>query len=66
MEVAKNKKYTNQEYKFICELLWGGVPTDRNWAEETGMFKEEAPKILAKYPMLDKSFFDVALQKNKD
>jgi hypothetical protein len=51
-------KLTNQQYKFVCELLWGGVPVDRIWAEETRLFKQEAPIILEKYPMLDKSFFE--------
>lgn len=50
--------YTSQQYKFVCELLWGGVPTDRVQAEESSFFKSEAPKILAEYPMLDKSFFE--------
>jgi hypothetical protein len=50
-------KFTNQQYKFVCELLWGGVPIDRLWAEETKLFQQEYPKILNKYPMLDKSFF---------
>ena len=48
---------TNQQYKFVCELLWGGVPIDKNWAENSKLFQTEAPIILAKYPMLDKSFF---------
>ena len=51
-------KYTNQQYKFICELIWGGVPIDKQWAEETRLFKEQAPVILENYPMLDKSFFE--------
>ena len=52
------KKYTEKEYKFICSLLCGGVPIDRNWYEGTSIFKTEASKILAKYPELDKSFFE--------
>jgi hypothetical protein len=51
-------KLTNQQYKFICEILWGGVPVDRIWAEDSKLFIESAPKILEKYPYLDKSFFD--------
>jgi hypothetical protein len=51
-------KYSNQEYKFICELLWGGVPIDREWAEQAKPFVDQADKILEKYPMLDKSFFE--------
>jgi len=54
----KKEKLTNQQYKFICELLWGGSPVDRSWAEGTKLFELEAPKILEKYPMLDKSFFE--------
>lgn len=58
MKAEETLKITNQQYKFICELLWGGVPVDRGWAEETRYFKTEAPKILEMYPMLDKSFFE--------
>lgn len=47
----------NSEYKFVCELLWGGVPIDKEWAEGTAIFKINAPLILKQYPMLDKSFF---------
>ncbi len=54
-----DKKLTNQEYKFACEMLWGGVPVDRTWAEETNLFKTQAPLILAKYPMLDKTDWKV-------
>ncbi len=57
-------KLTNQQYKFICELLWGGPPVDRDWAEGTKLFEAEAPKILEKYPMLDKSFFEQNAKKN--
>jgi hypothetical protein len=58
METSKDKKLSNQEYKFVCQILWGSVPIDREWAEGTKLFEIEAPKILAKYPMLDKSFFE--------
>jgi len=51
-------KLTNKEYVFVCELIWGGAPVDIEWGEQTSIFKENAPKILEKYPMLDKSFFD--------
>ena len=48
---------TIQQYKFISELIWGNVPIDRIWAEETTIYKEQAPKLIEQYPMLDKSFF---------
>lgn len=51
-------KLTNQQYKFICELLWGCVPIDKDWATKTNFFEIEAPKILIDYPMLDKSFLE--------
>lgn len=51
-------KYTKPEYEFVCSLLWGSVPVDRKAAEETPMFKTEAPKLLEKYPKLDKSFHE--------
>ena len=51
-------KLSNQQYRFICELIWGGAPVDRNWAEGTKLFQQECPKLLAEYPMLDKSFFE--------
>ena len=52
------EKLTNQQYRFVCELLWGGVPVERSWAEETPIFKANATRMLKEYPMLDKSFFD--------
>lgn len=52
------KTYTNQEFKFICELIWGGVPVDKNWVYQSELFKNNADKILDNYPMLDKSFFN--------
>ncbi len=58
MENNTKSKYSNQQYKFICEILWGGSPIDRIWAEGTNLFKAQADKILEKYPMLDKSFFN--------
>ena len=58
MSIDKINKLTNQQYKFICEIIWGGAPIDRAWAEGTNLFKQRAPEILEKYPMLDKSFFE--------
>jgi len=55
----------NNEYRFVCELIWGGVPVDRQWAEQTPIFINNAPKILEKYPMLDKSFFENHYNINK-
>lgn len=59
-------KFTSQQYKFICELLWGGVPVERDWAEETPIFRQEGPKILEKYPKLDNSFFEQAKQEQNE
>lgn len=56
--MKEKSNLTNQQYKFVCELLWGGVPVERVWAEETTMFKSNVSKILEGYPMLDKSFFE--------
>ena len=53
-----DSKLSKQQYKFICELIWGCVPIDKSWAEESSIFKQNAPVILKKYPMLDKSFFE--------
>jgi len=60
MEQAKQffDKLSNQQYSFVCELIWGGVPVDRDWAEGTKIFQQNAPDILKQYPMLNKSFFD--------
>lgn len=54
----EKSKYTPQQYKFICELIWGGVPVDRKQAEESAYFKDRADKILEQYPKLDVSFFE--------
>ena len=52
------EKLTKQQHKFVCEILWGGPPEDREWAESTPLYQKEAPVILKRYPMLDKSFFE--------
>ena len=57
LEINKSK-YTAQQYKFISELIWGGVPTNRKEAEESSLFKDRADKILEQYPKLDVSFFE--------
>jgi hypothetical protein len=56
--MKNESKLTTAQYKFCCELIWGGVPIDRAHAEESALFKDRAPKILEEYPMLDKSFFE--------
>ena len=48
-------KLSNQQYRFVCEMLWGGVPVDKTWAEETAIFKANAARIIQEYPLLDKS-----------
>lgn len=60
----EKKKLSSQQYRFCCELIWGGPPVDRAWAEGTKLFQQEAPKILEKYPMLDKSFNDEIAKHN--
>lgn len=57
LEINKSK-YTFAQYKFISELIWGGVPTNRKEAEESSFFKDRADKILEQYPKLDVSFFE--------
>ena len=58
-------KITDKQYRFICQILWGGYPVDKDQAIQTKKFEDEAPKILDKYPMLDKSFFELNENKNK-
>lgn len=58
------EKLSDKQVRFVCELIWGNIPInnkgkmDRDWIEKTPIFIHRAPEILAKYPMLDKSFFD--------
>ena len=52
------EKITSKQYNFICELIWGVVPIDKDWAMNTKKFQEDGIKILEKYPQLDKSFFN--------
>ena len=49
------EKLTNQQYRFVSEIVWGCSPIDRKWAEETSIFKNMKDKILKDYPLLDKS-----------
>lgn len=55
-------KLSTQEYKFVCELLYGNVPVDRKMTEESPYFQSNYKRILEEYPKLDASFFE----KHKD
>lgn len=59
MNVAEKSKLTKSQYKFVSEMLWGGEPIDRAWAEETSIFKSNYEEILRKYPMLDRTDFKI-------
>ena len=48
-------KLTTKQYNFISQILWGCIPVDRKWAEETNIFKTRYQEILDKYPKLDAS-----------
>ena len=48
-------KLTYKQYKFISEIIWGCVPIDRIWAEQTNIFQSKYKEILRRYPLLDKS-----------
>jgi len=56
------EKLTDKQMRFVCELIWGNIPSDKNykmdrvWIEATPIFNQRASEILTKYPMLDKSF----------
>lgn len=39
----------NKDEKFVCEMLWGGVPVDVGWARETKMFQEGMKKFAEGY-----------------
>lgn len=51
------KLYSEKQFRFVCELIWGCVPVDREWAMGTPIFREKAPQLLEQYPLLDESFF---------
>jgi hypothetical protein len=55
----EEKKLSRKEIVFCCELIWGHVPEDTNWILQSNLFKSESIKILEKYPMLDKSFWEI-------
>lgn len=38
-------KNLNSEEKFICEIIWGGVPVDVDWVRSSKLFKEEKIKF---------------------
>lgn len=52
------EKITTKQYNFICELIWGVIPIDKDWTMNSKKFQEDGIKILEKYPELDKSFFN--------
>ena len=51
------QKINRKEYVFCCELIWGTVPVDVNWAIGTPLYQQKSKEILAKYPRLDHDFF---------
>ena len=56
---------TNQQYRFCCELIWGCVPTDKNWALGTPIFQAKAGQLLKQYPQLDKSLLEIKWKKEE-
>lgn len=58
------KKYSTKEYNFVCELIFGSIPVNREVIETSDIFKNNAPNILAKYPKLDISFSAMSLQEH--
>ena len=52
-------KFSTKEYEFICSILWGNIVVDRQWDENTTLFKGNAKNILLKYPKLDHSFYTI-------
>ncbi len=38
-------KALNKKERFICEMIWGGVPTDVNFVRNSNMFKEGIKKF---------------------
>ncbi len=50
--------YTKQQIKFICEILWGCVPSKIEGKFDpisTKLFIDNADNILLQYPLLNKS-----------
>ena len=43
-----SRQSEEDEYVFICEKLWGGVPMDVAWAQGTNSYKEELEKLINK------------------
>ncbi len=35
----------DKKEKFICEMVWGGVPTDVTWVRNSNIFKEGIQKF---------------------
>lgn len=35
-----------KNYKIVCEMIWGCVPSDIEWAKGTNLFKETYNKIF--------------------
>lgn len=37
------------QYEYCATLIWGVIPIDQDWAQDTSIFKEKAPKLLLEY-----------------
>ena len=54
----KKSNLSKDQYKFLSEMIWGNVPIERDWAEETNIFKEKSYILIKKYPKFDINVFN--------
>jgi hypothetical protein len=39
-KIHQFRKGELEDYKAICEMIWGGYPLDLDWARNTNLYKE--------------------------
>ena len=55
---TKKLQLSEKEHIFVCELMMGCIPKDKNWVTGLPVYEDFTKKTLEKYPELDKSFFE--------
>jgi hypothetical protein len=54
------------QFEYCAELIWGGVPVDRDWAEDSKLFLEKYKGLLEKYNPEEEKAWRIKLKQLND
>jgi hypothetical protein len=60
------KKLDKYQWEYCAELIWGGVPLDRLWGEESKLFIQKFPALMENYNPEEEKAWKVKLQQLKN